>query len=255
MQRGADYRLEHPVWSRPGQAWRSCWTGELSQKWAWQLRSVEGQNTTSMSPDKYKANWHQVISLCASEQKRDICVYTYPLTFTHAAWRASEWGRVQGVNIFATAIKLKVIIICWEKKHQEVSWLSTTLQQSSNSSSSSHIIFIMAATANYRRFTPPGPIVCAKCHDEIDSERSKAFKAGSRFWHEHHFTCSECGIRLKDAKVKYCTSKLIYCLTNGHFMLPSILRSLPKMASSFVMPITRSSLCPDVPSALISFWR
>ena len=35
-------------------------------------------------------------------------------------------------------------------------------------------------------------------------------QAGDTYWHESHFTCSECGLRLRDSKV-FQKDGLLYC--------------------------------------------
>ena len=45
-------------------------------------------------------------------------------------------------------------------------------------------------------------LVCHKCGEVIVG---RAMKAGDVCWHESHFTCSDCGIRLKDTKVRILT--------------------------------------------------
>eukprot|EP00092_Neocalanus_flemingeri_P027310 GFUD01029621.1.p1 GENE.GFUD01029621.1~~GFUD01029621.1.p1 ORF type:complete len:187 (+),score=44.70 GFUD01029621.1:118-678(+) len=41
-------------------------------------------------------------------------------------------------------------------------------------------------------------MVCTKCGENIVG---KAMKAGDKYWHESHFLCSDCGVRLRDTKV------------------------------------------------------
>merc|ERR1719210_2406417 len=50
-------------------------------------------------------------------------------------------------------------------------------------------------------------MICTKCGEHI---LGKAMKAGDTYWHESHFTCSECGVRLRDAKV-FQKDGLLYC--------------------------------------------
>ncbi len=45
---------------------------------------------------------------------------------------------------------------------------------------------------------------CADCSGAIISGR--AMKAGHKFWHDHHFCCSDCGSRLREAKVRHAGS-------------------------------------------------
>ncbi len=50
-------------------------------------------------------------------------------------------------------------------------------------------------------------LLCEECSGEISG---KAMKAGTKFWHDHHFTCADCGIRLREAKVFQKDGRL-YC--------------------------------------------
>ena len=60
-------------------------------------------------------------------------------------------------------------------------------------------------------------MVCSKCGEmivgramKVSGERSMVkmmvtrLQAGDRYWHERCFTCSDCGIRLRDTKVNTC---------------------------------------------------
>ena len=43
-----------------------------------------------------------------------------------------------------------------------------------------------------RKISSADPLFCAGCHAAIEG---KALKAGSKFWHDYHFKCSDCGLR------------------------------------------------------------
>ena len=60
-------------------------------------------------------------------------------------------------------------------------------------------------------------MVCSKCGEMIVGRAMKVsgerwmvkmmvtrLQAGDRYWHERCFTCSDCGIRLRDTKVNTC---------------------------------------------------
>ncbi|XP_023345728.1 leupaxin [Eurytemora carolleeae] len=48
---------------------------------------------------------------------------------------------------------------------------------------------------------------CSACLTRIDG---RAMKAGDKYWHDEHFLCSVCGIRLKDTKV-YLKNQELFC--------------------------------------------
>lgn len=53
-------------------------------------------------------------------------------------------------------------------------------------------------------------LTCLECGQAITSGR--AMKAGGRAWHDEHFNCSDCGMRLSDAKVyQRDGGKKLYC--------------------------------------------
>ena len=62
-------------------------------------------------------------------------------------------------------------------------------------------------------------------------------QAGDTYWHESHFTCSECGLRLRDSKV-FQKDGLLYCEMDYKKMF------VPRCAacSGFILNVGISSL-------------